>query len=487
MMTLIRTLLFLCLMVAPIMAALPGDLYKSGDVVEFRVENKGKVIGTQKATCVGVREVEDESLLFFNLETHSVVERGGRSYDFDISSEAGYRLNGLPRSYSYDLKLLNASVSQEGRFSERDYSGVTTKLGVDQPFSYPTQTWAQLFDNNFALQWELAMSAIGGNPGDSLTIQAVIPQLSKALVVSILVRPFESVEYDGKTFRTRVLELKPLSQTLYIDESGRLLKALDKATGIAVFRQVAGQAVEIARESILTLIGNRFAGYLFLLVVAIIWYFGLTLKGITLPLGWMAFAVTTGLYWLSIEALLPIQNSYFAWMIDPRGGGNAYFTLFGSALIFGIVEMAAIAIPPLALFLLKKLDGVRLAVVIGVAAGIGYGLMQAANLTQFNTDGSIVMKVDLLQKTALIGVCAACGGLVALFMIKRSPAHYYLIPIGIKTLLNWTSVFLQKGALRVESHAFISLLFAAVAVGILLLLRKNALSHERPRKQIKTN
>jgi hypothetical protein len=46
---------------------------------------------------------------------------------------------------------------------------------------------------------------------------------------------------------------------------------------------------------------------------------------------------------------------------------------------------------------------------------------------------------------------------------------------------------MQKGALRVETHAFISLLFAAIAVAVVLLYRKSGLSATRARKQIKTN
>ncbi len=487
MITVIRTLLLLSLFTTAALAVRPSDLYKEGDVVEFRIEHNGKTIGTQRATCSGYRMTED-SLLIFNMETKSVIERGGRSFDMDVSCEAAYRTNGLPREYKFDLKLLNAKVTSEGRFTGKEYMGNTTRIGVTTPFSVPLQRWPVLFDNNFALQWEIAMYAIKRSPGDTLTVEAMIPQMNQLVPFSVLVQPNETMVYGGENWRVKVLHLNQANQTLYIDESGRLLKAVDKAAGFSVIRLAPGESAQITRVSVWTLISNRLPGYLLITALALAWFVALGWKEASKPFGWVAFVAAAALYWLSLQALMPVQNAYFGWAIDPRsGGGNTYVTLFGSALIFAIFEMAAIALPVIALYFLKRMDGVKIAIAFGAAAGAGFGLMQAANLMQFTDDGSILMRIDALQKICLIGVCAACGALIAVVIAARLPAHYYLIPIGIKTVLNWTAAFVQKGALSQSSQVFISFLIAAVGVLVLILIRREFGRRIRVQKQIKTN
>ncbi|MGB5107641.1 MAG: hypothetical protein WBP29_02445 [Candidatus Zixiibacteriota bacterium] len=486
--TLLRAIIILFALSVTAFAARPGELYKTGDVVEFRIERNGKIIGSQKGTLTEISSVDNDSLLSFAMETKTVIERSGRSYDLDVSCEVGYRPNGLPRNYQYELTLLNAKVTHEGRFTGKEYMGTTTRLGVTQPFNIQLQRWPLLFDNNFALQWEIAVSSIKRNPGDTVNSEVMIPQLNKLFPTNVLVLPFETYNYGGENLRVRVLQLDPLNQTLYIDEFGRLLKAVDKAAGISVIRQVAGEKVEIARLSIWTMITNRLPGYLLLLAMALGWLVAFSWSEIKGPKTWIAFAVAAALYWLSLQVLMPIQNAYFGWAIEPSGGsGNTYITLLGSALIFAIFEIAAIAIPIVALYFIKHFDRVKPAIAIGAAAGAGFGLMQAANLTQFATDGSVLIPADMIQKIGLIGVSTICGALIGLFIASRLPLQYYLIPIGIKALLNWTAVFVQKGSMTFGPHAFISLLLASACVFILIIFRRAFGGAIKPQKQIKTN
>ena len=468
-------------------AVRPADLYKDGDVVMFRIERNGKIMGTQKATCVGFRTTGEDSLLFFAMETKTVIDRSGRLFDMDVNCEVGYRPNGLPRDYKFELTLLNAKVTQEGRFTGKEYLGTGSRLGVVQPFNFPMERWPMLFDNNFALQWEIAAYSMRRNPGDTLTAEAMIPQSNQLVPFSIKILPSETVNYAGESLRVRVIQITPANQILYVDETGRLLKAVDKQSGISVSRQAPGESAEIARQSIWTMIYNRLPGYSILAAIALGWFIALGFSGTKLPQPWVALVVAAGLYWLSLQALMPIQNAYFAWVIDPRSGaGNTYVMLFGSALIFAVFEMAAIALPVLALYLIKRFDSVKLAVAIGAAAGAGFGLMQAANLTQFGADGSVLLPIDMLQKIALIGVCAVCGALIGLFLAVKSPLFYYLIPIGIKAVFNWTSVFVQKGDLLLVPHAFISALIGAGCVYALIVFRHRCAGHFKTRKQIKT-
>ncbi len=122
---------------ATALAVRPADLYKEGDVVGFRIERGGKVIGTQKATCLGVRTGEGDSLIVFAMETKTVVDRGGRSFDMDVKSEVGYRMSGLPRDYKFELTLLNAKVTHEGQLHRQRVYRHRFAIGRNAAVQFP--------------------------------------------------------------------------------------------------------------------------------------------------------------------------------------------------------------------------------------------------------------------------------------------------------------------------------------------------------------
>ncbi len=73
-----------------------------------------------------------------------------------------------------------------------------------------------LFDNNFALQWEIACYSVRRNPGDSMMVEAMIPQMNQLMAFTAKVMPFESVTYAGQNVRTRDLADQPgQSDALY--------------------------------------------------------------------------------------------------------------------------------------------------------------------------------------------------------------------------------------------------------------------------------
>ncbi len=455
----------------------PGDLYEEGDRVEFKIERRGEVIGRQRATCVGSRLVEGDSLLYFEMETKSVFERSGKMLDMNVKCEIGYQPNGAARRYDYELSLLNASVTHHGVLTGTEYVGETTRLGIRQPFNIPLQRWPVIFDNNFALQWEIALYPIRRNPGDTLHAETLIPQLDRLVAVTIVVQPNETIVYGGQTVTTRVLKLDQLNQTIYLDERGVLLKAVDKQSGISVTRLAAGETAELPTQPFLDTFMSRIPGYGMLAALAAVWAAGFGWRRVNSSWPWVILVVGASLYVLSLQILPWVQERYFSFVLDPRSPSTSiYIPLLGSALIFALVELLAIVSPLVVLNGAKRLTATRAAIAIGAFSGIGFGLIQACNLTGFGPDGSLLIRADLLQKFALIGLNAVCGAWLAQLIVRRQPAVFYLFPIGFKMLFNWTAAFLQKGALTVAQHAVLGLVVTLLAlVAYFLIYRREPL------------
>lgn len=448
------------------------DLYKAGDHFEYSIESGGKVIGTQAGTCNGWKIEGADSLLTFSMETKSVFSRAGKTFDMTITSEAAYRPDGLPRKYNYMLNLLNVKVEHTGEFGGTEYFGKSVRMGVEQPFSYHAAHWPVLFDNNFVLQWEFAIRPLHFKAvGDSAATEAMIPQLNQMVVLKFRGLPDEHLMFDGKDTPVKVYKVEPANQALYVDQTGRLLKAVDTAQKITITRLAQGQRVEVARKSFFATTRDRLHIYGLLFAFAAAWFFIFGYKQKPQIDTFAIFVIGCAFYWLSLQLLIPVQNTYFGLLLDPKSpSSNFSVVLLGSALLFAIVEELAKFIPLFVRSLTPPHRQVKSFMALGAACGVGFGLMQAANLTGFAPDGSILDRADLAQKFLLIGINGCSGALIGLLMSLRLVAAFYLIPVGIKTLFDWLEVFVQKGIVGSGLHVFTSAVFAASLLAIIYLI-----------------
>ncbi len=452
------------------------DLYKVADEFDFAVERDGKVIGTQHAICNGWQTNGTDSILVFEMETKTVYARGGKTIDLDVVCEVGYLPTGLPKTYQYSLNLLGAEVKHTGEFTDLSYSGRTIRMGVTQPVMYKTRRHAILFDNNFAMQWEVAVRpVIRLGVGDSVVAETVIPQLNQAMVFTVHSLPDEIVTYEGKQISTRTFRVDPANQILYLDGDGRLLKAYDPTQKITIRRLATGEKAEIASESWFAVFWKRLPIYGLLAAFAAIWLLSLAYRDVKRPDIAVMIVAGAVLYWLSLQLLTPLQNAYFQMVLDPKSASsNFYIVVLGSAFLFAFVEELTKFVCVFLRSLLKMGHNLRLGIALGAACGAGFALMQAANLLAFTPSGGAALPADLVQRFFSIGLNTTTGALIGLLIMTRWPWAFYLIPIGLKTLLNWLAYFMQKGAMRPSTYSLLTLVFTAVALTALYLFYRRA-------------
>lgn len=452
------------------------DLYKASDEFDFAVERAGQVIGTQHAVCKGWQVNGSDSVLVFAMETKTVYAHGGKIFDFDVACEVGYLPTGLPKIYQYTLNLLSAKVSHIGEFADLSYSGSTVRMGVTQPVSFRTRRHAILFDNNFAMQWEIAVRPVLKlGIDDSVVAETVIPQLNQAMVFTVHSLPDEIITYGGKQISVRTFRVDPANQILYLDGSGRLLKAYDPVQEITIRRLATGEKAEIVSESWFAVFWKRLPIYGLLTAFAAIWFLSLAYRNVKRPDIAVMIVSSAVLYWLSLQLLIPLQNAYFGMVLDPRAVSSSfYMVVLGSAFLFAFVEELTKFICVFLRSLLKMRHNVRLGIALGAACGAGFALMQAANLLAFNPTGGVAVPADLMQKFFSIGLNTATGALIGFLIIARWPWAFYLIPIGIKTLFNWSAFLVQKGNMRPASYSLLTFVLTAVALVVLYLLYRRA-------------
>jgi len=452
------------------------DFYKASDEFDFAVERDGKVIGTQHAICNGWQTNGTDSILVFDMETKTVYARGGKTFDLDVACVVAYLPTGLPKRYQYTLNLLGIEVKHTGEFTDSSYSGRTVRMGVTQPVLYKTKRHAVLFDNNFAMQWEIAVRpVIRLGIGDSVVAETVIPQLNQAMVFTVHSMPDEKITYGGRQISARIFRVDPANQILYFDGSGRLLKAYDPSQKITIRRLAIGENAEIASESWFAVFWKRLPMYGLLTAFAAIWFLSLAYRDVKRPDIAVMIASGAALYWLSLQLLTPLQNAYFQMVLDPKSASsNFYIVVLGSAFLFAFVEEFTKFICVFLRSLLKLGHNVRLGIALGAACGAGFALMQAANLLAFTPSGGAAVPADLVQRFFSVGLNTATGALIGFLIMARWPWTFYLIPIGLKTLLNWLAYFLQKGAMRPSTYSLLTFVFTAVALTALYLLYRRA-------------
>ncbi|MCX6832307.1 MAG: hypothetical protein NT028_09275, partial [candidate division Zixibacteria bacterium] len=240
-------------------------------------------------------------------------------------------------------------------------------------------------------------------------------------------------------------------------------------------RLAIGENAEIASESWFSVFRKRLPIYGLLTVFAAIWFLSLAYRDVKRPDIAVMIASGAVLYWLSLQLLTPLQNVYFRMMLDPKSASsNFYIVVLGSAFLFALVEELSKVACVLLRSLLKIGHNVRLGIALGAACGAGFALMQAANLLAYTPTGGAALPADLVQKFFSIGLNTATGALIGFLIIARRPWAFYLIPIGLKTLLNWLAYFMQKGAMRPSTYSLFTLVFTAVALTALYLLYRRA-------------
>lgn len=463
-----RYLLFILLTLLTALPARGLDLpekYQPGDIVRYVVERGNKVLGMQEATCVGWEVVDHESLYVFDMTSRVLLEQAGGSYTLEITSHSAYYRDGRPRSYSYRMSPLDRTIEHEGHFTGRDYYGATTRFGVRQPFSHQTPEWPLLFDTHFGLQWEIAANTVEFPGVDSIRVGAVIPQADRVVDLDIIREPDARIKFENETVMTRVYSIVPANQHFYVDANGRLLRAVDTSQKTVVRRLAGDETAAFATEPLLDKLVKRVPGYALLLVFALLWMVAIAFKQSLRLQVILLFLIGALLYWPDLKFLTWLALLYerlLASPVAPRTG--SYPLLFGLALLIALGEELAKFV---ALWLRTRLPGritPRLAISLGAACGAGFAFVQGAYLTAFAADGSLLMAADVWQRLFVIGVNAASGAMIAALIVGGKSPVYYLIPLGVKTLLGFSFAFVQKGVCSIEVYIFVAALFCAIAL-----------------------
>ncbi|MCK4856600.1 MAG: hypothetical protein KAT58_01385 [candidate division Zixibacteria bacterium] len=468
--------LLLILLLVAFRGVYPLDLteeYQPGEVVRFSLEKKDKTAGTQDVTCLGWQVIENESLYVFQMKSTTRLTQAGRGIDIVITSQAGYLADGRPRDYQYQIDVLGRTVKHRGGFTGKDYFGSTTRFGVDQPFLIPTTGWPILFDSNFGLQWEIVARGFTLEVGDSMILAAMIPQLDTLVNLKVTALPSSKYLYDGKQLPVRVYRIDPVNQLLYIDQQGRLLRAYDTVERNVVRRLSADQVAEISSEPLFDTLFKRLPVYALIFAFGLAWLLVLARRRL-MRLDVIALLLLGGiLYWPSLKLVTYVAllfERYLASPFSPQAG--SYLILFVLALLIALGEELTKFVLIWLRTIIKSVRDSGQAVALGAAVGAGFGLVQAAYLTNFAPDGSILVTADLFQRFFVIGVNAGTGALIGLLLVARKQPLYFLIPLGIKTILGWLFAFVQKGVAGADFyHLTTAVICVATLVTIYLLYR----------------
>lgn len=445
-------------LLAPLLSARGlDDKYQAGFEVSFEVERNGELYGTQLARCTGVQVEGRDTLLHFSLESTAKLAQGGRSVDLDITSEVDYYLDARPVVYSYTIDALGRMVIHNGSFTGLGYTGSTDRFGVEFPVSQPSRNWPLLLDSHFALQWEIAALAFRIPEGDSAFFAAMIPQADTLVLLTVKSQPRQRMVYAGDTVAVNVYRVDPANQVFYVDDQGRLLRAVDAGQRTVVRRMAPGERAELPTESFFASFYDRVPGYGLLLLFAAVWYLLLARREAGQPRTWLMLSIGFLLGWPLLIIIMPelaIQFERTLASPDIPALGT-FLTVAALSSLFALVEEG---VKLLVLWLRQNYIGrlqLAAAVAVGAAFGVGFALLQSAHLTNFASDGSLAQPADLWQRFFLTGINALTGALLGLFLFSKRTFWYFLIPFGIKAFSTWLFVFVQQGSMKIGLYYFL--------------------------------
>jgi hypothetical protein len=176
-----------------------------------------------------------------------------------------------------------------------------------------------------------------------------------------------------------------------------------------------------------------------------------------------------------------LYEKFLASPMAPRTG--SYFALFILALLFALGEEFAKFLPLWIRSMLTKTTTPRLAIALGAGCGAGFGFIQGVYLSAFAPNGSMLLPLDLWERFFVIGVNAGTGAFLGLLLVSNKTPVFYLIPVGIKTLLGWLFAFAQKGVYGLGVYALLAAIICAGTLALLYVVYADMEKQHAPRRR----
>jgi len=409
------------------------------------------IIGTQTATLVGTATLPEHGrTYYFDMNVNLDMSSVGQSLKIDMACSLFCSFHGLPKHYYVEYHINREEVKVTGdiiddRFVAHSVGGVDTAVS----FNIPPGTF--LVDNNFVAQWQMMFADLELTPGDTHSIDILIPQALHRLPMKLVVLGNKTIEMNDREVECTVSQIDFVNSTFYTDSDKKLLRVVDSRKSLIIDLLPEGMAVEDAAGGTFwstfhrrLLIWGLFAVWVSLLLAF------LGRKGIKNRDYWLLFAATGAAFALVVVVQAPMQHKLSRAIFSGIGskGSALYVAAFVIALISAIFqETLKAGLIWLRWYLADDKPNLKLMIGLGAAAGAGFGFVESCWLlgTAFATGVVEFLSLPVWERIITMIFHVSTGVLLGYGIGRRQIWQYWLLAASLQTFGTFSIVFWRQG------------------------------------------
>lgn len=456
--------------------------WQEGETRTYHFRMGIRSLGTHTATFVEAKEAPGIGVIcLFEMDVNLDMTSVGHDFKTERACSLFYTATGLPLRYVANYKTGSRTSSIEAVIQQGVFRGSADGIGLDSTFEIIIPPRTYLCDNNFIAQWQMVFADIDLHPGDTHTVDILIPEDIRRVPLSLIVIGTELVAVGKESVLCNVVIAERINYRFYVGPDRKLQRVIEPRQGLVIDLMPSGESdTETSAQA--GTFWRTFPRHTLIWTVYAVW--GLIFlaflgkDGISRLDLWAVLAVAGAAFGLVFAVQAPVQREIAKTVFTAIGskGAGIYIGAFITALVSGAFQEALKMAPVwLNWYRLEPKPNLRLMMALGAAAGAGFGFVEAGWLTggAFATGHVGFVSPVIWERLIMIIFHVGAGALLGYGVGRRQLWQYWLLAAGLHTFASFLVVFLMQGFVDVIIFlGFLTIFYLAVLFIAKSVLRK---------------
>gem|GEM_PF-4421027 len=456
--------------------------WQEGEARTYHFRMGIRSLGTHTAKFVEAKEAAGIGVIcLFEMDVNLDMTSVGHDFKTERTCSLFCSAAGLPLRYAANYRINESTYSIDAVIQQGIFRGSSEGIGLDSTFEISIPPGTYLCDNDFIAQWQMVFADLDLQPGDTHTVDILIPEDIKRVPIDLVVIGTEPVAVGKESVLCSVVKAERINYRFYVGPDRKLRRVVEPRQGLVIDLMPSGESdTETSAQG--GTFWQTFPRRALIWAVYAVWgmiflaFFGKH-RVSRLDL-WAVLAVAGAAFGLVFAVQAPVQREIAKTVFTAIGskGAGIYIGAFITALVSGTFQ-EALKLAPVWLnwYRFEHKPNLRLMIALGAAAGAGFGVVEACWLTGGAYAAGHVGLVSpvIWERLVTIFFHVGTGALLGYGVGRRQLWQYWLLAAALHTFANFTVVFLRQGFIDAIIYlSFLTVFYLAVLFIAMGVLRK---------------
>jgi hypothetical protein len=454
--------------------------WQEGETRTYHFRMGIRSLGTHTARFVEAKEAPGIGVIcLFEMDVNLDMTSVGHDFKTERACSLFCSAAGFPLRYVVDYRVGTTASSIDAVIQRGVFRGSADGIGLDSTFEINIPPETYLCDNDFIAQWQMVFADIDLQPGDTHTVDILIPEDMRRVPISLVVIGTEPVAVGNESVLCTVVSAERINYRFYVGPDRKIHRVVEPRQGLVIDLMPSGESdTETSAQTgtFWRTLPRRALIWTVYAVWGLIFLAFLGRDGMSRLDSWAVLAVAGGAFGLVFAVQAPVQREVAKTVFTAIGarGVGIYIGAFITALVSGTFQEALKMAPVwLNWYRLEQKPNLGLMMALGAAAGAGFGVVEACWLTGGAYAAGHVGLVSpvIWERLVTVFFHVGTGALLGYGVGRKQLWQYWLLAATLHTFASFTVVFLRQGF--VDAMIFLS--FLTIFYLAVLFIAKGAL------------